>query len=690
MVDCRSIAWVAWVGLVAAACGREPESAGSRSGTCVAPPRPQLDEAIAFERVFPQIDVEEGVALTHLPGDDSRWYVVTKPGLVYTFAASGGEPEVFVDLRDRVAVDGEAGLLGIAFHPDFATNGEVFLSYTAPDAIPFRSVVARFVSLDGGRTLDPGSVSELLSIDQPYSNHNGGDIHFGRDGFLYAGFGDGGSAGDPQDNGQDPDTLLGKLLRIDVDGGEPYGIPADNPFAAGGGAPEIFAWGLRNPWRFAVDRETGDIWVGDVGQNLWEEVDHVTRGGNNGWSVREGDECFELATCTDTIAPIATYRNTGGASVVGGAVYRGRDLPELTGAFLYSDFYRGTVYAVRAGEPAAVLHRSGARRFADWAEDDDGEIYGLDLDGGIYRVVAAEPHDDDAFPRTLLASGCVRSDDPTLPIDELVPYEVNVPFWSDGADKHRYLAVPRGRIGVGEDGDFDLPVGSVLLKSFVRDDVPIETRLLVRHDDGEWAGYSYAWLADGSDAELVVDARTVDIGGGPWVFPAIEDCTYCHTAAAGGSLGLETAQLARTVDGMDGMDQLDQLDHFVELGLLRERPAGAALPAADASIGERARAWLHVNCSQCHRPEGPAGRARLDLRMQTSLAESGLCDSPKAGTIDLADPRIVSPGAPEMSVLLARVRSTGGIRMPPVASLVVDDDGAALLDAWITGLASCP
>lgn len=631
--------------------------------------------------MFPDVDVDQGVALTHRPGDDSRWYLASQVGIVYTFTAEG-EPEVFVDLRDRVAVAGEAGLLGIAFHPDFADNGEVFLSYTAPGDDPFRSVIARYYSGDGGLTLAPDPV-ELLSLPQPWANHNGGDIHFGPDGYLYIGFGDGGAAGDPLGHGQDTERLFGKMLRIDVDGGEPYAIPADNPFADGGGAPEIYAWGLRNPWRFAFDRETGDLWVGDVGQNLWEEVDLVVRGGNYGWSVREGASCFASDACDEpeTILPVATYRNTGAATVVGAAVYRGTALPEQGGAFLYNDFYRGTMWSVRQGEAPRVLHRSGARRIAAWAEDESGEIYGVRYDGGIVRVVAAPPpDDDDAFPYTLLASGCVQEDDPVSPVAELVPYDVNVPFWSDGADKRRWLAVPDGRIAVAGDGDFDLPEGSVLLKSFVRDGAPIETRLLVHHDDGAWAGYSYAWRSDGSDADLVVDARTIETPSGPWVLPAIEDCTWCHSEAAGGSLGLETAQLARD----------DQLAHFAELGLLADVPSGEALPGDDAPLEDRARAWLHVNCSPCHRPDGPAGRAELDLRRSTALADTGLCDAPRAGVLDLVDPAIVVAGAPDRSVLLARVRSLGSVRMPPLASLAVDEAGATLLESWIAQRSSCP
>jgi len=673
----RRSAWWAWLGFVGCSPDASDPSHPDRNA-CIALPRPQLDEAIALEPVFTDVAVEGGVALAHLPGDGSRWYVAAKSGVVYTFG--DGAPQVFADLQDRVVEDGEAGLLGIAFHPRFADNGEVYLAYTAPGADPFRSVIARFTSPDGGRTLDVDSAAEVLSIDQPFTNHNGGDLRFGPDGFLYIGFGDGGSASDPYGNGQDLDTWLGKMLRIDVDGGDPYAIPADNPFAAGGGAPEIFAWGLRNPWRFSFDRATGDLWVGDVGQNLWEEVDLVVKGGNYGWNLEEGSECFGRETCpVDTIDPVAQYRNRGGASVVGGAVYRGSELPDLVGAFVYSDFYRGTVWSVRNGEEPRVLHRSGGRRIAAWAEDEAGELYGVSYDGGIVRIVPAPPPDGaDRFPRTLSASGCVQPSDPTAPAAELVAYDVALPFWSDGADKSRFVAVPPGeRIDVGADGRFVLPVGSVVVKAFARADQTVETRLLVRHDDGAWAGYSYAWREDGSDADLVVDGLVAPVDDGAWVYPAIEDCAWCHGEAAGGTLGLRTEQLTD-----------DALDRFVEHGLLDARPEGDPLPGDTASLEDRARAYLHVNCAQCHHPDGAAGRARIDLRIETPLAETGLCDRPRAGDVNRTDAWILAPGDPDRSVLLARVESLGSVRMPPVGSLVVDTAGAELLRSWITARTS--
>jgi uncharacterized repeat protein (TIGR03806 family) len=653
---------------------------------------------VAFERAYPQVEAEAGIALAFRPGDDSRAYLATKPGVILTFEDDAA-PSTFLDIRDRIAEASEAGLLGVAFHPRFADNGEVFVSYTTPGGGAFTSRIARFVSPDGGLTLDADSEVEVLSLDQPYSNHNGGDIHFGPDGYLYIGFGDGGAGSDPQGNGQNPDTLLGAMLRLDVDGDAPYAIPADNPYATGGGRPEIYATGLRNPWRFSFDRETGDLWVGDVGQNQWEEVDVIERGDNLGWNVTEGEACFGRDTCSNAafVTPVAQYRNTGSASVIAGAVYRGSAFPELRGAFIYSDHYLGTVWAVRRGQAPQVLHRTGGRRIAAWAQDAAGELLAVDFRGTLQRMVPPPAVEgDDGFPRQLSQTGCVDMLDPRGAADGTIGYDVALPFWSDGADKVRALSVPpQSRLEVDDDGHLLAPADTTLVKTFLRDGVPIETRLLVRHGDSGWAGYAFAWRADGSEADFVPDGLSLGVDAGAWRIPATDDCDFCHTAVAGGSLGLHADQLAIPVP--IGADETagpaptgDQLDHFVALGLLAARPDATALPGPDAPLKDRARAYLHVNCAQCHQPDGPAGRASLDLRRTTALADTGLCATPRAGDADLTDAQIVTPGDPAASVVLARLRSTEGLRMPPIGSSVVDDDGAALIEQWIAELSACP
>ena len=298
-----------------------------------------------------------------------------------------------LDLRDRVSSRGsEEGLLGIALSPH--NERHFFLYYSA--ANPRRSVVSRF---NYNREVAPDSELVILEVGQPYSNHNGGQIAFGPDGYLYIGLGDGGSAGDPQGNGQDTSTLLGSILRIDVSESteaQPYGIPPDNPFAASDGArPEIWAYGLRNPWRFSFDRETGELWTGDVGQNEWEEIDIIQRGGNYGWNVLEGSHCFRPRDNCDhegRIPPVLEYSLDGApCSVIGGYIYRGNSIPWLRGAYIYGDFCSGKVFGLRYKEGQVIQHEELADsglRIMSFAQDNAGELYLLSQREGVYRLVA--------------------------------------------------------------------------------------------------------------------------------------------------------------------------------------------------------------------------------------------------------------------------------------------------------------
>ncbi|MCB2224096.1 MAG: PQQ-dependent sugar dehydrogenase, partial [Actinobacteria bacterium] len=298
------------------------------------------------------------VFVTSPPGDD-RLFVVEKPGRVRIV----GQEEPFLDITALTSeAHQERGLLGLAFHPDYAGNGRFFVSYTDTGGT---STLAEFaVSADPGAA-DPASFRILLTQSQPRDNHNGGMIAFGPDGYLYLGLGDGGGAGDRFGNGQRPDTLLGTLLRLDVDAGTPYAVPPDNPFLDGGGAPEVWAYGLRNPWRFSFDG--GLLYVADVGQRLWEEVDVVPAadgGLNYGWSIIEGDACFGSATCDDpgSVAPVVVYGHDEGCSVTGGTVYRGGAIPELDGHYFYGDWCGGWVRSFRYEDGAAVDR-------ADWSAD---------------------------------------------------------------------------------------------------------------------------------------------------------------------------------------------------------------------------------------------------------------------------------------------------------------------------------
>jgi hypothetical protein len=379
--------------------------------------------------------------------------------------------------------------------------------YTAPGPV---SVISRFTSTDGGRTLDRASEEVILTRNQPFTNHNGGMLQFGPlDGYLYFGFGDGGSGGDPFGNGQDPFTLLGKMIRIDVDGGAPYTIPPDNPWADGVDAlPEIWAMGLRNPWRWSFDPVSAQQWVGDVGHNEIEEVDLVDAAGNYGWNTMEGDACYGGGGCDQTglVLPVTTTLHADGhASVIGGYVYRGAAIPDLVGRYVFGDYISGQTWYVDTDPVTGAWVRhdllSGISAVTS-IDVVDGELIFVSRRNGFLRLVPDGTPSASTFPADLPATGCFEADGTPGPM--LIPYDVAHPFWSDGADKARWLSIPDGEtIGIDADGHLAFPVGSVLVKEFTVGGRKVETRLLVRHDDGNWAGYAYAWNEAGTAAEQI-------------------------------------------------------------------------------------------------------------------------------------------------------------------------------------------
>jgi glucose/arabinose dehydrogenase len=347
---------------------------------------PNLDEARVRLQQIAVLD--QPLAMAVRP-DDPALYVAEKSGRVVALRGSA-EPQVVLDISDEVSLGGEQGLLGLAFSPD---GDFLYVDYTDTNG---DTHVSEFEVHHG--EIDASTERLVLFVDQPFSNHNGGQLVFGPDGDLYIGLGDGGSAGDPMDNGQSLQTLLGKILRISPrpTEGDPYTVPDGNPFADGA-SREIWDYGLRNPWRFSFDRLTGDLWIGDVGQNAWEEVDFApagsTSGLNFGWDLFEGTHPFEPSAATKTVPPVYEYPHNGSTCVVtGGYVYRGQDIPALEGSYVFGDFCLGKLEALRllAGqEPQVVDLGPVVENLASFGEDANGELYALSLSGPVYRLVAA-------------------------------------------------------------------------------------------------------------------------------------------------------------------------------------------------------------------------------------------------------------------------------------------------------------
>lgn len=326
------------------------------------------------------------VYLTHAGGD--RLFVVEQEGVVRIIEEGILLKRPFLDIRDRVEWGGEKGLLSIAFHPGYRENGRFFVNYTARKGGRLKTVIAEYRASGGFAIKESERI--ILEVDQPFSNHNGGLLIFGPDGYLYIGMGDGGSGGDPLGHGQNPSTLLGAILRIDVDRGRPYGIPKDNPAI---GRSEIWAYGFRNPWRFSFDRCTGRLFVADVGQDRWEEIDLVLKGGNYGWNIMEGNHCYENKGCRreGLVPPIAEYGHDLGCSVTGGYVYRGKRYPLLRGFYFFGDFCSGRIWALKEvmeGKWKMMEVAKEGINISSFGEDKDGELYVLDYKRGmIYRIV---------------------------------------------------------------------------------------------------------------------------------------------------------------------------------------------------------------------------------------------------------------------------------------------------------------
>jgi len=345
--------------------------------------------------------LSQPVLVTHVPGDATRLFVVEKTGRIRIIQNGTLLPAAFLDLRDSVSNGSEQGLLGLAFAPDYASSGQFVVSYTAPRGrlSGGTSVIARYtVSTTDANRADPASGQSLLEVEQPYDNHNGGMVAFGPDGFLYIGLGDGGGGGDPLDTGQDRSDHLGSLLRLDVSGPAGYQVPASNPYASGSSfAPELWNWGLRNPWRFSFDRATGDLYIGDVGQGSREEINVApassTGGENYGWNNLEGTICYTPGcTPTGTVLPVLDYTHGIGCSVTGGYVYRGAAIPALVGHYLYADYCSGWVRSFRYAGGQAVDRQdrptlSPGEPITSFGEDASGEVYVVTHGGVIYRIV---------------------------------------------------------------------------------------------------------------------------------------------------------------------------------------------------------------------------------------------------------------------------------------------------------------
>ncbi|HUF60796.1 MAG TPA: PQQ-dependent sugar dehydrogenase [Verrucomicrobiales bacterium] len=690
--------WILIPGAGSAAAAGWPGWTGSRLTGSPDPPLP-----FTVEKVYPEIAWRSPIYIASEPGGN-HLIVIEEHGRLLRVAADlrSTEAQAYAEFPGWL-------VYGMTFDPGYAANRFVYLFRNGPiEGAPRGNQVSRFTAL-----LEPQPhlelASELPILRWASGGHDGGDLAFGPDEMLYVTTGDGSTDSDTLVSGQTLDDLLGSVLRIDVRGAtadQPYRIPPDNPFLTTPGARgEIWAYGLRNPWRMGIDRVTGQVWVGNNGQDLWETA-HLARAGENyGWSVFEGSHPFypnRKLGPTPHVPPTIEHPHSEFRSLTGGAVYRGEKWPELEGAYLYGDYATGRIWGARHDGERITWQRELADTplaIACFRETAAGDVLAADHIGhALYRLTRnTAPAETAPFPGQLSGTGlfaALRGFD-SEPTDGVVAYAVNAPAWNDGAMARRWMAVPPGSgAQYAHTTPWEFPDGTALAQTLgFPGQTPLETRVLLRQQ-GEWAGYSYRWTADGSDAYLVprdgLDLEIEDALGEKltWRIPSRTECTVCHNRAAHYALGITGIQLNRP--SPSGGDQLRELER---IGLARGVPAELPEPMADpydpaGSVEARALSYLHVNCSICHVESG-GGNARMELRIGTPRERMQLFEArPQHNSFGLPNAMLIAPGRPEGSVLLHRIskRGSGSGQMPPLNTARIDAAAVALLHEWIAGL----
>lgn len=688
---------------------------------------------------FPGVSFNQPVAIASPPGETNRLFIVEREGVISVITnLTKPSRTVFLDLRERtLATYIEAGLLGLAFHPNYQSNGYFFVFRTLRDGA-FKNRLSRFrVSAVDPNRADP---QETIVVDQEdiSDTHNAGDLHFGPDGYLYLSVGD--ESPPTADRRATPQAidggLFGGIIRIDVDqrptnlspNPHPsittnYSIPADNPYIGATsflGAPvdparvrtELYAIGMRNPWRFTFDSLTGELIVGDVGFGWREEINLVTKGGNYGWPYWEASfPHVEAPAELQSIEPFYAYGRgnglTNGTCVIGGLVCRNNPIPDLEGWYIFADEGSGNIWKIRTDNPQSIQWIARESHISTFGRDPaTGALLAANLSGEIRRLIYMPP-EQARVPEKLSETGVFTNLITLEPAAGLIPFEINVPFWSDGAIKKRWFGLMDAskKIGFSAAQNWTFPHGSVWVKHFeleMKKGNPasarrIETRLLVNSQD-ELFGFTYRWNTNGTDADLVPssgldEAFTIEETGGVirtqvWNYPARGDCNRCHTKQGGGALGFNTAQL--NLDLIRGGTRQNQLRELAAAGYLNATeldppnlPQLAATEDETQPLDFRVKSYLSANCSQCHQPGGVWG-AWWDARWSTPMSESSIVNLPAGNPLAVGD-KIVAAHGLTNSVMYRRITEPA-FRMPPIGSTVLDDAARVLLSDWIMGM----
>ena len=685
---------------------------------------------------FENLTFDTPVDIQRVPG--TSYFVVVEQNTsqikIFENDSEVSETSVFIDLADRVFTTGfEFGLVKITFDPDFETNGFFYVTYStnnelSPDVcLEFCSVVSRFSSSgELGLVGDPDTEEVILSLPQESNIHNVGHLVFGPDGFLYIGVGDEGGANDPKNNAQNRTNLYGSILRVDVSGDLPYDIPQDNPFVGlgledegvvGAGNPirsEIWAYGLRNPHRFSFDPVHGFILAGDVGQDSTEEINRIEPGGNYGWRVFEGSQEHILeGTGRDQsymILPLVEYDRSLGSCVIGGDFYQGSLFPSLIDSFIYGDCTRGNLWSLRIDENGEVVENvnigniGGGVSVVSFLMDEE-EIYIVNISQGIIQKLVVNENPESRVPEKLSETGVFIDLETLTTPNDLIPYDVSAPLWSDAAVKSRWFTIPEDKfVRFEARSSWDFPVGSVFVKHFAMDLDEIdqenaltnlETRLFIHTIEG-WVGYSYKWNEDQSEAFLVEEAESIELDimtdegmiTQEYYYPSTADCWFCHNVTAGYVLGLKTAQINRDFQFPIAIDnQIRVYDHIELFTDMIDHPSNyehvfSSLDDSYSTIEHKARSYLASNCSHCHNGINPLP-TDIDLSYPSIDYPLNAIDKEPLSDLGVDDAKIIFPGDRNRSVLWLRINATDDNRMPPLATSRIDEAAVDLIGEWI-------
>jgi len=718
---------------------------------------------------FPGVSFSRPVGLVTQPGETNRLFIVEQNGYVYVITNLANPTKtLFLDISPVDQSDGEAGLLGMAFHPDWRSNGLFYIFYMINTTV--NDVSGRFDRLSRFE-IDPANPNaalrateqSLISQLDEYGNHNAGDLHFGPDGYLYVSLGDEGGTAALVNSRYINKDFFGAILRLDVDkrpgslspnshpavhkntqGQAHYAVPSDNPFVGATSfngssidpntvRTEFWAVGLRNPWRFSFDPVTGLLYCGDVGQKQREEVDIIVKGGDYGWFYREGKIRYNgtVPPGVTLLDPIWDYPHSGGplipgpdgsraegVSVIGGVVYRGNRFAQMQGLYIFGDYGSGLVFGLRYNQQSGMAEEvqqltSMTTPVAFGIDPRTGDVLiagdGRTGSRPISRLIYSEqPVAGEALPTVLSDTGAFSSLAALTPEAGIVPYDLNLPFWSDHAIKSRWFSIPdtTDTMTFNRAGNWLFPTGTVWIKHFdleLTNGVAasrrrLETRFLVKNNSGSH-GFTYRWNAPQTDGDLVSEggqneAFTIYNPDGTvlrqqdWHYPSRGQCLQCHTAAGGHALGFNTVQLNRVKDFGDGpanqIEALSTLGYFdTAVSDLNTLPALSRPDETGVSLERRVRSYLQANCAQCHQPGGGA-LGYWDARINTATDNAGLVNG--ALVDPLGDPanRVLVPGDLAHSVLLQKISIRGSGQMPPLASAFADPAGIALISEWIT------